>query len=232
DWDIPAGYLCPPIPGRADYLHYLADLLAEGATDLQIPLGKDIRILDIGTGANLIYPIIGEQVYQWSFVGAEIDQQAVGNAHQIIEQNTVLTQVEIRPQIDPKRFFRNIIGPNERFSATICNPPFYLSAEAAHKATNRKIRNLKGKKTKEKRRNFGGQPKELWCRGGEEKFIKKMILESVEFSKNVGWFTTLVAKKEHLASIEKILKKVNAREYRVIEMGQGNKKSRLVVWRF
>lgn len=27
-WDIPADYLCPPIPGRADYLHHLADLLA------------------------------------------------------------------------------------------------------------------------------------------------------------------------------------------------------------
>ena len=27
-WDIPAGYLCPPVPGRADYLHGLADLLA------------------------------------------------------------------------------------------------------------------------------------------------------------------------------------------------------------
>src|SRR5690606_12533825 len=26
--DIPSGYLCPPIPGRADYLHGLADLLA------------------------------------------------------------------------------------------------------------------------------------------------------------------------------------------------------------
>ena len=28
-WDIPASYLCPPIPGRGDYIHYLADLLAE-----------------------------------------------------------------------------------------------------------------------------------------------------------------------------------------------------------
>lgn len=25
-WDIPPGYLCPPIPSRADYLHHLADL--------------------------------------------------------------------------------------------------------------------------------------------------------------------------------------------------------------
>ena len=28
-WDIPPNYLCPPIPGRVDYIHYLADLLAE-----------------------------------------------------------------------------------------------------------------------------------------------------------------------------------------------------------
>lgn len=27
-WDIPADYLCPPIPGRADYIHVAADLLA------------------------------------------------------------------------------------------------------------------------------------------------------------------------------------------------------------
>ena len=27
-WDIPPGYLCPPVPGRADYIHYTADLLS------------------------------------------------------------------------------------------------------------------------------------------------------------------------------------------------------------
>ena len=26
-WDIPKNYLCPPIPGRADYVHYIADLI-------------------------------------------------------------------------------------------------------------------------------------------------------------------------------------------------------------
>ncbi len=29
-WQLPEGYLCPPIPGRVDYLHHIADLLAEG----------------------------------------------------------------------------------------------------------------------------------------------------------------------------------------------------------
>ncbi|RZL99902.1 MAG: DUF890 domain-containing protein, partial [Pedobacter sp.] len=53
-WDIPEGYLCPPIPGRADYVHYLADLLQleEG-----VMKGKAIKVLDIGTGANCVYPI-------------------------------------------------------------------------------------------------------------------------------------------------------------------------------
>ena len=27
-WDLPKGYLCPPIPGRADYIHQVANLLA------------------------------------------------------------------------------------------------------------------------------------------------------------------------------------------------------------
>ncbi|RTY85461.1 DUF890 domain-containing protein, partial [Staphylococcus aureus] len=30
-WDIPQDFLCPPIPGRADYIHYLADLLSAKA---------------------------------------------------------------------------------------------------------------------------------------------------------------------------------------------------------
>lgn len=57
-WDIPEGYLCPPIPGRVDYIHYLADLLADDNNGV-IPTGKQIKVLDIGTGANLVYPLTG-----------------------------------------------------------------------------------------------------------------------------------------------------------------------------
>ena len=58
NWDIPQGYLCPPIPGRADYIHYIADLLAS-SNGGAIPTGKLIKGLDVGTGANAVYPIIG-----------------------------------------------------------------------------------------------------------------------------------------------------------------------------
>ena len=41
-WDIPEGYLCPPIPGRADYVHHLADLLARRRGGA-IPRGAAVR---------------------------------------------------------------------------------------------------------------------------------------------------------------------------------------------
>ncbi len=40
-WDIPARYLCPPIPGRADYIHSAADLLA---IDMRLGLTLPWRI--------------------------------------------------------------------------------------------------------------------------------------------------------------------------------------------
>lgn len=70
-WDIPAGYLCPPIPGRVDYIHYLADLLAE-SNNHQIPRGRQIKALDIGTGASLVYPLTGQSEYGWHFTGVDI----------------------------------------------------------------------------------------------------------------------------------------------------------------
>jgi 23S rRNA (adenine1618-N6)-methyltransferase len=39
----------PPIPGRADYIHQIADLLAT-CNKKVVPTGADIRILDIGVG--------------------------------------------------------------------------------------------------------------------------------------------------------------------------------------
>ena len=80
--------------------------------------------------------------------------------------------------------------------------------------------------------NFGGQNGELWCDGGELRFITQMIYESVKYTMNCMWFTTLVSKKENLASIYKTLNKVNAVEIKTIDMAQGQKTSRFVAWTF
>lgn len=231
-WDIPENYLCPPIPGRADYIHHVAQLLGEsnyGST----PTGNHIKCLDIGVGANCIYPIIGTYEYQWSFIGADIDDKAIDNATSIIKKNTNLKgPIELRRQPKVKDFFYGVIQKEERVDITICNPPFHSSAEEANLGTQRKVNNLKGKKVDEVVKNFSGKSNELWCEGGENRFVRNMIRESKKFGESCFWFTSLVSKHSNLKSIYKSLENENATEVKTIPMGQGNKTSRIVAWTF
>jgi 23S rRNA (adenine1618-N6)-methyltransferase len=231
-WDIPPGYLCPPIPGRADYLHHLADLLSSETAGTPAG-GSTPVILDIGVGANCIYPLIGHHDYGWRFVGVDIDPVALRSAASIVESNPALRdKIELRLQTDARHLFRGVVRPADRFAATICNPPFHASAEAAATGTRRKICNLGGRPALGLKLNFGGTPNELWCPGGELAFVRRMISESVGVATQVGWFTTLVSKSEHLPAIRDALARIRATEVRTIEMSQGQKKSRFVAWRF
>lgn len=231
NWDIPPNYLCPPIPGRADYIHYAADLLSQN-NEGKIPRGKNIRVLDIGTGANCVYPIIGTHQYGWSFVGTDIDKVSFLNAKKIINENpSLLDTIELRQQNSANNIFTNIILPDEKFDLTICNPPFHASQAEATAGTIRKNKNLKIKSDK-KTLNFGGQNQELWCAGGEATFIKNMILESKIFKENCLWFSSLVSKKENLSGIYGELKRSNAVDVKTFEMAQGQKISRFVAWTY
>ncbi len=232
NWRIPKQYLCPPIPGRADYIHYIADLLAV-SNGGDVPTGSSITALDIGVGANCIYPIIGHSVYGWRFVGTDIDPTSIRSAQSIIDANEALAgNIELRLQHNPEQIFSGTIQKNDRFDFTLCNPPFHRSEEEASAGTERKIRNLAGKQSKAKTLNFGGQANELWCEGGESAFIRKMVKESAVHAKKVFWFTTLVSKKENLPVIYKALKPLNPVEVQTIEMRQGQKISRIVAWTF
>jgi 23S rRNA (adenine1618-N6)-methyltransferase len=231
-WDIPQHYLCPPIPGRADYLLYMGDLLGS-LNKNNIPKGDKIKCLDIGVGANCIYPIIGRNEFAWSFIGAEIDPIAIESATKIIKLNPSLHgNVEIRLQKNPKLIFEGVISKNEFIDISICNPPFHASLAEAQAGTMRKLTHLTGKKTPKPVLNFGGKNNELWCEGGEKQFIVEMIRQSKEFATSCLWFSTLVAKQASLDSIYQALKTVGAVEVKTISMGQGNKISRVVAWTF
>jgi 23S rRNA (adenine1618-N6)-methyltransferase len=231
-WDIPTGYLCPPVPGRADYIHHLADLVAIDINET-IPIGKQIRCLDIGVGANCIYPIIGNKAYGWSFVGSDIDPVAIENAQKIIRLNPSLKGVvEVRLQKTKSAIFNGILQPDEHFNLVICNPPFHTSAEEAKSGSQRKLSNLKGRKIKNPTLNFGGQNNELWCPGGEAQFARQMIAESKLFAGSCTWFSILIAKSEHLPAVYHAIKSAEASEIRTIHMAQGNKISRIVAWSF
>ncbi|WP_256012645.1 23S rRNA (adenine(1618)-N(6))-methyltransferase RlmF [Desertivirga xinjiangensis] len=231
EWDLPPGYLCPPIPGRADYIHYAADLLASANAQI-IPEGKKIKVLDIGTGANCIYPIIGSMEYGWSFIGSDIDKKAIDWARRIIASTTRLGKVvELRHQKSSSDIFKGIIKLHDYFDLSICNPPFHASMQDAISGTMRKQKNL-GLDKKTPVLNFGGQKAELWYPGGEIAFVRKMIEQSAEIPQNCYWFTTLVSKKENLRHIYSLLRHLKAFDVRTITMSQGQKTSRVVAWTF
>jgi 23S rRNA (adenine1618-N6)-methyltransferase len=231
-WDVPKGYLCPPIPGRADYIHYIADLLGE-SNNGKIPTGNKVKVLDIGVGANCAYPIIGNSEYGWSFVGSEIDMVAISSANAIIKKNASLKEnVTLRLQPNAHEIFYGIIQKDERFAVSVCNPPFHASLAEAQAGTMRKIKNLTKGKVTQPTLNFGGKNTELWTEGGEIKLVRNMIRESKKFADSCCWFTTLISKESNLPSVNQALKNSGAAEVKTIPMGQGNKVSRMVAWTF
>ncbi|HEA29502.1 MAG TPA: 23S rRNA (adenine(1618)-N(6))-methyltransferase RlmF [Leeuwenhoekiella sp.] len=232
NWEFPDENLCPPIPGRADYIHHIADLLVENNRGT-IPIGDKITCIDIGLGASCIYPIIGVTEYGWRFIGTDIDPKSIASAQHIVNSNPSLKgKIECRIQKNPRDLFHGIITSEDKIDLTICNPPFHASMEDAQKGTRRKIKNLSGKKVKIPELNFAGVSNELICDGGEYKFIENMIWESKKFAKNCYWFSTLVSKQSNLKGIYKLLKKVEANQIKRIPMGTGNKSSRIVAWTF
>jgi len=232
NWDIPQSYLCPPIPGRADYIHYIADLLGNSNNE-EIPKGININCLDIGVGANCVYPIIGSSEYGWSFVGSDIDPVAIASAKTITYSNTSLKEkIKLRLQPNRNEIFKGIILEGEKFDMTLCNPPFHASFAESQMVASRKLSNLKQKKITNPTLNFGGQNNELWCEGGEEKFVSEIIFQSTQFETSCLWFSSLVSKESNLRGIYNALKSVDASEVKTIPMGQGNKKSRIVAWTF
>lgn len=231
-WDIPAGHLCPPIPGRADYLHHLADLLA-GGDEPAAPGARPVVVLDIGVGANCIYPLIGASEYGWRFVGSDIDAVALHWARKLVAANpAVAGRIECRMQPSPRQCFKGVVKPGEFFDLSMCNPPFHASADEAAAGTRRKRENLGGRKAAAPVLNFGGRAGELWCPGGELGFVRRMIAQSAELPARCGWFTTLVSKSAHLPRLHQALCEAGVAEVKTIEMAQGQKKSRILAWTF
>ena len=230
-WDIPTGYLCPPIPGRADYLHHLADLLAT-SNDGAIPRGLTVRVLDVGVGANAIYPLIGHREYGWSFVGTDLDGTALAAAGRILAANPGLAKaILLRRQADRNAIFAGVVEPGERFDLTLCNPPFHASLREAREAAQQKWRKL-GRGATGSARNFGGQGAELWCEGGEAGFIRRMVTEGAALRDQVRWFTTLVSSSASLPAVHRALRQTGAQDIRTVPMAQGQKQSRFVAWTF
>lgn len=224
-WEFPADNLCPPIPGRVDYIHYLADLLKESG------ISENANVLDIGTGANCIYPLLGNAEYGWKFIGTDIDAKSLEVAKLIIKENELEQSIKLLKQAHSTQVLKGILTDTDKFSAAMCNPPFYGSQEEAMMANTRKLTGL-GNENDSNLRNFGGKQQELWYNGGEKAFLHTYLYESSMFKTQCFWYSSLVSKKENVAGMCDSLKKLKAMDIKIIPMHQGNKITRIVAWTF
>lgn len=226
-WGLPEGHLCPPIPGRVDYIHYLADLLFDREDQMK---SDKIKGLDIGTGANLIYPLLGYSTYNWKFVGSEINTDSITWAKALLSKNPKLAKgIKVRRQKNKRQIIKGLIQAQERFDFTICNPPFHASEEEAIRSNQIKSKKLGIKENL----NFGGVHSELWCDGGEVQFIETLISESEYVQSKVLWFTCLVSKQSSLDILKpKIEANKHIKQFKIVEMAQGQKKSRFIAWTY
>ena len=224
-WDFPDDNLCPPIPGRVDYIHHLADLLHFSG------INENVTIIDVGVGANCIYPLLGNSVYGWQFVGTDIDKKSLDRAEKILKKNNLTKSIVLKQQKDSTQIFKDILNSDDKFSASMCNPPFYRSQQEAMEANARKLEGLKINDELQSR-NFSGKQQELWYKGGEKAFIHTYLYESSMFKTQCFWYTTLVSKKENVQGMYDSLEKLGATEIKTIQMQQGNKVTRIVAWTF
>ena len=98
-WSIPRGYLCPAVANRANYVHWIEDLLEQSrpAALGSATRGPAIRGLDVGVGANCVYPLIGAARNGWSFVGTDVTDAALEAARRNADANPRLAPlIEIR----------------------------------------------------------------------------------------------------------------------------------------
>ena len=224
-WQFDDNNLTPPIPSRVAYIHLLKDLL------LSSNLDGNIKVLDIGTGANCIYPLLGQSIYNWQFVGTDVNKSSIKQAEKIIAKNQLEDKISTRFQNNPNQILQGILAKTDTFTLTMCNPPFYKDETEANSATLKKSKGL-NQDTNSINRNFSGISNELWYKGGEKAFLHNYLYESSLFKNKCFWYTTLVANKYNIKSMYASLDKLGAKIIKTLPINIGQKKSRVVAWTF
>eukprot|EP00746_Dinoflagellata_sp_MGD_P003630 gnl/MRDRNA2_/MRDRNA2_107045_c0_seq1.p1 gnl/MRDRNA2_/MRDRNA2_107045_c0~~gnl/MRDRNA2_/MRDRNA2_107045_c0_seq1.p1 ORF type:complete len:346 (-),score=52.83 gnl/MRDRNA2_/MRDRNA2_107045_c0_seq1:83-1120(-) len=227
-WEIPDGYLCPPVPQRANYIHVMADLLeVEGCA----PRGPQVCGLDIGTGANCIYCLLGRHEYLWTFIASDIDPVAIKSAQTIIDQNGLHGSIKLRRQEDSNKIFDGVLRSDEGIVFCICNPPFHESVAHARHSTQRKWRGL-GRAESE--RNYQGSVTELCCDGGEVGFVTRLADESSEVAwrSTCLWFSAMVSRESSQEPVAERLRQVGAKACKIIPLISGSQTKWVMAWSF
>ncbi|KAL8228377.1 hypothetical protein R6Q57_015961 [Mikania cordata] len=233
-WWIPDGQLCPTVPNRSNYIHWIEDLLSSDIIPDYHRDDNTIKGFDIGTGANCIYPLLGASLLGWSFVGTDVTDVALEWAERNVKTNPQISElIEIR-RVDFEEemtnqntnigdgyngppILLNVVKTNEKFDFCMCNPPFFETMDEAGLNPNT---------------SCGGTPAEMVCRGGEQAFISRMIQDSVQLKQSFRWYTSMVGKKSNLKNLISKLREVRVTVVKTTEFVQGQTSRWGIAWSF
>ncbi|CAK9251603.1 unnamed protein product, partial [Sphagnum jensenii] len=221
-WWIPDGQLCPTVTNRANYIHWIEDLLAscpapwhQNGEHEEVVCG-----IDIGTGANCIYPLLGTALHKWHFVATDITAVALSWAQKNIQSNpSVADLIEVRSSLieDAGAILVGVVKEGERFDFCMCNPPFFTSMAEANANP---------------RTACGGTEAEMVYPGGEEVFVARMIEDSATLKHKIHWYTTMIGRKLSLKVLTAKLWTLGVAAVRTTEFVQGHTSRWGLAWSF
>jgi 23S rRNA A1618 N6-methylase RlmF len=185
------------------------------------PIQTHSRILglDVGTGASIIYPLLGCRLHDnWNFIATEVDLESVQIAQKNVNQNNLSKRIQIIPVSDS--LSTPILQPicHETFSFTMCNPPFFelskvlpLDTAAGQSATMSETMTL----------------------GGEVGFVNQMVKESIQWKNQCTWFTSMLGKKSSVKPVYETLKKnKDIKSIETTRLVQGRTSRWAIAWSF
>ena len=215
-YSISNNFLIPTVPSRLNYINVINSLLKSyGVKNNE----KEIIGIDIGTGANIIYPLLGYSVYKWKFICSEINEQAFENASKIIKENNLEENIKLIKQKYNNFIFIGIINRENRYTFTMCNPPYYDYEEEI--------------KIEDKKRDCEYNFDEIYYKNGEIGFFDKYFEESICYWKNVFIFTFLIGKKSNAEKIyEKISENKGIKFFDIKRIKTGNNMRYIIYWSF
>lgn len=223
--EIPDDRLCPPVPNRLNYVLWLQDVLSHSSSQEQPP-PTSIRGIDVGTGASAIYPLLACRLSpNWRIVATDVDTVSLASAQANVDRNGLSERISIL-RADPTGpiLFPLIQDPAASFDFSMCNPPFYASAEEVVRSAAAKALSPNAVCT--------GAEVEMITAGGEEGFVGRMVHESLALGERCRWYTSMLGKLSSLTALVSLLRAHSITNYALTELVQGHTRRWALAWSF
>ncbi|KAG9224133.1 hypothetical protein CCMSSC00406_0006801 [Pleurotus cornucopiae] len=236
---LPSERLCPPVRTakvmraapqnigtvnlipRLNYILWLQDIVRHSPATLD----GTVRGLDVGTGASAIYPLLGCKLEsKWTFIATDIDKTSYESALLNVARNDLQERIKVQLSDADAPLFKLLEDSSAVFSFTMCNPPFYATAEEVSRSAEMKHLPPNAACT--------GADIEMITDGGEARFVRRMVEESLQHPLRCRWYTSMLGKLSSLMEIVDDLKGNNVDNYAITEFTQGQTRRWAVGWSF